>query len=158
MHDKAIVDSDLQEQWDLASPDGEIAGVMDTKLTGNGGDMVDQAEIFEGEELRGRRWVDVKIWKWENSSLLPTFNVGFDLWSPKQIRLLRSYSSFFLGWHVHVRTTTIMLRTIAALREILVTTYMSTFASLATLAGLCMAPTGRSTTRASHFDEVREKR
>jgi hypothetical protein len=158
MHDKAIINSDLQEQWYLASPDGEIASIVDTKFAGDGGDMVDEAEILKREELRGWCWVDIKIWEGKNPSLLPTFNFGLDLWSPKQIRLLWSYSSFFLGWHVHVWTTTVVLCAIPALGEILVTTNVSTFASFTTLTRLCMAPTGRSTTGASHFDEGEGRR
>jgi hypothetical protein len=76
--------------------------------------MVDEAEIFEREKLRGWGWVDIKIWEWKNSSLLPTFNIRLDLRCPKQVRLLWSYGSLFLGWHVHVWTTTVMLGAISA--------------------------------------------
>jgi hypothetical protein len=101
-------------QWYLTSPDGKIASIVNTKFARDRGNMVDEAEIFEREKLRGWGWVDIKIWEWKNSSLLPTFNIRLDLRCPKQVRLLWSYGSLFLGWHVHVWTTTVMLGAISA--------------------------------------------
>jgi hypothetical protein len=49
-----------------------------------------------------------------------------------------------------------MLRTVAALREVLITTYVSTLAGLTTFARLGMAPSWRSTTWAGHLDEAGE--
>jgi len=49
-----------------------------------------------------------------------------------------------------------MLRAVAALREVLITTYVSTLASFTTFARLGMAPSRRSTTWAGHFEEAGE--
>jgi hypothetical protein len=91
---------------------------MDTKFTGDGGNMVNETEVLKREKLRGWRWVYVKIWEWKTPSLLPTFNFCLNLWGPKQVCLLRSYSSFFLGWHVHVWTTTVVLRAVSTAFEV----------------------------------------
>jgi hypothetical protein len=158
MHDKAVINSNFEKQWYLTGPDGEIASIMDTQFAGDGSNMVDESEVLEREELRSRRWVDVKIWEGKVPSLLPAFNFDLNLTSPKQVCLLWGCSSFFLGRHVHIWTTTVVLRAIPALGEILVTTYVPTLAGFTTLARLGMAPTRRSTTRASHLDEVGGKR
>jgi hypothetical protein len=79
---------------------------------------MNEPEVLEREELRSGSRVDVKIWEGKVPSLLPTFNFGFNLRSPKQIRLLRSCSSFFLGRHVHIWTTTVVLRAIPAAIEV----------------------------------------
>jgi hypothetical protein len=157
MHDKAVIGSDFEKEWYLPGPDGEIASVVITKFAGDGGNVVNEAKVFEGEELRRRCWVDVKIWEREISRLVPTFNFCLNLWGPEQVCFLGGCSSFFLNWHVHIWTTTVVLRAVSALGEVLVTTNVSAFASFTALPRFGMAPTRRSTTRASHLDEAVEK-
>jgi hypothetical protein len=91
---------------------------MNTKFAGDGGNVVDESEVLEREELRSGRWVDVKIWEGKVPSLLPAFNFDLNLRSPKQVCLLRGCSSFFLGRHVHIWTTTVVLRAIPAVMEV----------------------------------------
>ena len=101
MHDKGVIRSNLEEtnrlsvafkstflhpynlQWDLSSPDREVASVMDSKFARDRGNVVDEAKILEREKLRRWRWVDVEIWEWKAPSLLPTFNLRLNFWSPQ---------------------------------------------------------------------------
>jgi hypothetical protein len=100
-------------QWYLSGPDSEIASVVDSEFARDRGDMVDEAKILERKKLGRWRWVNVEIWEWEAPCLLPTFNLCLDLRSPQQIRLLRGWGSLFLDGHIHVRTATVVLRTIS---------------------------------------------
>ena len=80
--------------------------------------MVKESELLEGVKLRIRSRVDVEIREWEDSSLLPAFNLRFDLRGPEQICLFRSNSTLLLNWHIHIRTTTVVFRAIATVRKV----------------------------------------
>ena len=119
---------------------------------------MDEAEVFKGEKLWCGRWIDVEVWKWKSAGLLPAFNLRLDLGSPQQVCFLGRRGTFFLDGHVHVRTPAVVLGAVSAmkylvsrpqqsagnnrdsspayipLREVLVTTNVSTLTGLTTFA------------------------
>lgn len=130
--------------------------------------MMNETKIFDRKKLRLWRWVDVQVWKWENSSLLPALNFRLDLWRPEQVRLIRGGKSLILHGHVHIWTAAIVLGAVSAiqlvrylspkkscfgllgcsrvssgkglpLREVLVTTDVPALASVTAFARLGMA-------------------
>jgi hypothetical protein len=142
-------------QWDLTRPDGEAACIGISQFARDRGNMVDEAEVLQREELRRRRWVEVQVRERKAPSALPAFDLSLDLRGPKQIRLLRSGSTVLLRRHVHIRATAVVLRAVSAggkvslvlvhscghivnlpLGEILVATNVSTLAGLTTFARL----------------------
>jgi hypothetical protein len=82
MHDERIARANLKQEWNLSSPDGEIAGIMDAELTGNGSNMMNETEVFESETLRVGSWIDIQIREGEVPGLLPTLDICFDFRGP----------------------------------------------------------------------------
>jgi hypothetical protein len=113
---------------DLSGPKGEVVRINGGEFAADGGDMVDQAQVFQGVMLGRRRWVDVETWEWEDSRPLPLLNGCLDFRGPHQIRLVRTGRPVFWDWHVIVRAANLVLGAIATLREVLVTSNMSTLA------------------------------
>jgi hypothetical protein len=87
---------------------------MHAKLAGNRSNMMNEAEIFEREELRIWSWKDVKIWEGEASSLLPALNFCLDLGSPQQVCFLRGGSSLLLDRHIHIWASAIVFGAVSA--------------------------------------------
>lgn len=122
---------------DLACPQCEAVGVPVAKLMADGCNMVDQAQLLGIVALRVGRRADIQAGHWENARLLPMINDSLDLWAPHQIR--RAVRTCILNWDVVVRASNLVLGTVLALREILITPDVPLLARLATLARLGVA-------------------
>lgn len=144
----------------MAGPESEVVGVHGSKLVVESSKMVDEAQILDRVEMRHGSRVDSEGRERENSSSLPLGNVNLYLGSPHEVRLVGSSGTLGLGsdLHVVVRAANLVLGTVAALREALVTTNVATLASFTALARLGVAAARRTTTGTGHcVEEARGK-
>jgi hypothetical protein len=78
--------------------------------------MMDKAQVFEGEHLRRQGWENVQVWKWEDASTFPAFDLSFNFRRPEKIRFFWGDGSVLLNWHIHIRTATVMLGTVSTVQ------------------------------------------
>jgi hypothetical protein len=153
MQDIVIGSANSHDRWDLPSPKREPIGIDRTQLVADRGNMMEQPQIFEREELRGGGRIDVQTREREHSGLLPLPNLGLDLGCPHEVWLVRAGRSVIGKRHVIVRAANLVLGAVAALREVLVTPDMSALAGFASLSRLGVAPSWRTTAGTSHWEK-----
>jgi hypothetical protein len=108
--------------------------------------------------MRHGRRVNSKARERENACSLPLSNRGLDLGRPHKVRLVGSGRALRIGnLHVVIRTSDLVLSTVAALREVFITANVSAFAGITALAGLGMAAARRTTTGTGHFEILKAK-
>lgn len=89
-------------RWNMARPESEVVGVDCGQLVMHRCKVVDQAKILESVQVRHRGWIDAQGRKRENTGPLPLCNVGLDLRSPHEVRLVRSGRTLRLRCHLHI--------------------------------------------------------
>lgn len=112
----------------------------------DGGNVVNQPQLLETVELRSWRRVNMEVGERKQSRLAPLVDGRFDLGVPHQVG--RAVGSSLLNRKVVVGASDLVLGTILALREALITADVALLASLTALAGLGVARK-RSAWRAS---------
>jgi hypothetical protein len=157
VHDERIHSTDAKDGGDLAGPERETIGIHGAQLVADRGDMVDKPEIFASEHMRRRSWVDVQAGKWEDAGAAPLVNGGLDFRSPHQICFVWCGRAVFRRSDIVIGAADLVLRAVAALGEILVTTNVSAFAGVTALAGLGVTATRRTTTWTGHFEYAHKK-
>jgi hypothetical protein len=150
MEDIVIGCTNPDDRRNLPSPEGEAVGVDSAQLMADRSNMVNESQVLGREEARVRSWKDVETGEWEDSGLLPLLDLGLDLRSPHEIRLVRAGRPVVRQRHVVVGTSNLVLRAVAALWEVLITPDVAALASFTSLPGLGVAPTRRTTTGTGH--------
>lgn len=140
-----------EKRRDMACPQGEVVGVEGSELVVQRSHMVDQAQILKGVQVRERSRVDSQRREWEYASVLPVLDGCLNLRRPHQVGLVRSGRPLgVVSLDIVVRTTDLVLGTVAALGKALVTSNVPTFTGLASLAGLGVAASRRTAAGTSH--------
>lgn len=173
MHDIWVRRGDAQKLRHLLSPDSQIGGAFYHEVIGDGRDVMDQAELGFRVFVSLRRREDLQVGIRKTAGLLPEVDSGLRAWREDQGWLFGACLAFGIGSQsFHVIAANLVLCTIPAgrasqmilcrikyltrgtgnlpLREGFVTSDMSTLASFAALAALCMAPPGRTCTLSGH--------
>lgn len=133
----------------MASPEGEVIRIDGGQLVVQGGDVVNQSEVFERIEMGHGSRIQTKAREREDSRPLPLGDGGFDLGRPHEVGLVGSGRSLSIGnLHIVVRASDLVLGAVATtvwsareaasrcrfgtnspLREVLVTADVSAFAA-----------------------------
>lgn len=124
----------------LTSPQGEAVGVPVAELMANGRDMVNQAQFLGAVTLRVGRRVDIQTRDWKHARLLPVVDDCLYFRAPHQIR--RAIGTSVLDRNVVVGAPNLVLGTVLALREVLITSDVPLLASFTTFARLGVAKLG----------------
>jgi len=151
MHDILFGSANLDDGGDLASPEGEAFGVDGPELVADGSNMMDESQVLNWVKLRVGCREDLQVGERKHPSPLPLFDGGFNLRRPHEIGLVGSGSPVIGLRNVIVRAADLMLGAVSALREVFVTTDVSTLAGITAFAGLGVAPSRRATARTSHW-------
>lgn len=115
-------------RWNLSSPQGESSSVNEGHFVADGGNMVDQPQVFNREVLRRRSRVYVQAREGKHPGALPLLYSCLDLGRPHEVGPVGGGGSILCHGNVIVGTFDLVLGTVAALREALVTSDMSTLA------------------------------
>jgi hypothetical protein len=128
MHHVRGCGTNPEQSWNMPGPQSKVVGVKGGKLMVQRGDVVDQAQILNGIQVRKRSRVNCQRREREHASALPLPDCGLDLRCPHQIRLVGSGRALcIIGRNIVVGATDLVLGTVAALRKALVTSNMATF-------------------------------
>jgi len=157
VHDERIRGTDAKDSGDLAGPERETIGIHGAQLVADRGNVVDKPEIFASEHMWRWSWVDVQAREWKHAGAAPLVNSGLDLGSPHQICFVWGGRAVFRRCDVVIGAADLVLRAVAALGEILVTTNVSALACVTALAGFGVTPAGRTTTWTGHLENAHKK-
>jgi hypothetical protein len=147
-----------EKSGNMASPEGEVVCIDGSQLVIQGRNMIDQTEILDRVQMRHGGRVYSKAGEWKDACSLPFSNGSFDLRCPHQVGLVGSGGAFRIrNLHVIVRASNLVLSTVAALREVFITTNVSALAGITALARLGVAAARRTTTGTGHFEELKAK-
>lgn len=136
--------TDSHSHRHLTRPDGKVVGIHAVELAADRADVVDQPQLLERVGMRRRRRVDVEVREREDAGPLPLLDLGLDLRGPHEVGLVRAPRTVLWDGHVVVGAPDLVLGAVAALREVLVTPDVSTFAGAgqSRLTGEAKGPTG----------------
>lgn len=135
--------TDSHSHRHLTRPDGKVVGIHAVELAADRADVVDQPQLLERVGMRRRRRVDVEVREREDAGPLPLLDLGLDLRGPHEVGLVRAPRTVLWNGHVVVGAPDLVLGAVAALREVLVTPDVSTFAGAgqSRLTGVAKGPT-----------------
>ena len=105
-------------RWDLPGPEREVIGVEFLHLLADGGDVVDQPQVLNREELRRRGRVDTQTGEGEHASAAPLVDRCLDFRRPHEVGLVRRASPVLGNGNIIVRAADLVLGTVAAASEV----------------------------------------
>lgn len=101
-------------RWNLTCPKGKVIGFNGAEFMRDGGNMVDQAELVRGVEVRRRSRVNVEAREGEDPGAFPVGNGGLDLGVPHEIGLVKGGRAVLGEGAVIVGTPDLVLGAVAA--------------------------------------------
>jgi hypothetical protein len=150
--------SSFDVRRNVTSPESEVVRIDGSQLVVQSRNVVDQTKILDRVQMRHGRRVYSKAGEREDACSLPFSNSSFDLRCPHQVGLVGSGGAFRIGnLHIIIGASNLVLSTVAALREVFVTTNVSALAGITALARLGVAAARRTTTGTGHFAVLKVK-